>query len=118
MAPTWISALTSAPSPMISTSSVKISPDSLPSTRTVPSNDSLPSNSLPRPSNVVTSDVPEGCSEEAAPEAEPEADTAAIFHFLLALRPLTRQSDRPTFRQTKSVVNVPGAHQKKRPSRA
>src|SRR5438128_1240451 len=36
-------------------SSVKISPDSLPSTRTVPSNDSFPSNSLPRPSRVVIS---------------------------------------------------------------
>jgi hypothetical protein len=33
---------------------VKISPVNFPSTRTVPSNDSFPSNSLPLPSNVLT----------------------------------------------------------------
>src|SRR5450759_5063751 len=54
MAPTVTSAFTSAPSPTMSTSSVKISPVNFPSTRTVPSNDSFPSNSLPLPSNVVT----------------------------------------------------------------
>src|SRR5215813_11187467 len=55
MTPTSISALTIAPSPTTSTSSEKISPESLPSIRTVPSNVSLPSNSDPRPSSVVIS---------------------------------------------------------------
>ena len=52
---TAISALTRAPSPMMSVSSEKISPENLPSMRTVPSKVSLPSNSLPRPSSALTS---------------------------------------------------------------
>ena len=59
MVPTLTFAFTSAPSPTISWSVEMISPENLPSMRTVPSKISLPSNWLPLPRSALSSGLRE-----------------------------------------------------------
>jgi hypothetical protein len=98
----------------MSTSSVKISPVNFPSTRTVPSNDSFPSNSLPLPSKVVT-----GWALPGSPDVGDAWSTSWLLGANPTLqwsRPSTREASFPNIVFCVAVFSIPRAHPPERGS--